>query len=283
MRSMFFELYTTQDIYGQLAINAIFAALLLAVFFLNRRPAAKLVHLATFCFFTACVLQCVRWGLVGGYNWVPRGYRFEASVIVLLQRLGWPVLLFALLCAMRPGKMLGAGPWLGILVLGVLNLAYTVYDFLICSSALKNLDQYIPFDGATDNDFFLDWVKDIRWLLGDRDFSLLWTQSMVGRFTDQPKYVSDATWWNLDAVIYYRLQRLYLPRGSTGFQERDTQIKLGLAADVLALVLVVAIGSLHVVTWHQQGRAELPRRRVCICYTYISFPLYLFIPMGLSG
>ncbi|KAL2203575.1 hypothetical protein CC79DRAFT_1371626 [Sarocladium strictum] len=261
MRSMFFDLYAKSDVYGQLAVNAIFAALLLVVFFLNRRPAAKLVHVAAFCFFAACAMQCVRWGLVGGLNWVPRGYRYESSVVVLLQRVGWPVLLVALLRAMRPGKILGAGPWLGVLVLGVLNLAYVVYDFLITSSSLKNLNEYDPFEGAKNNDFFLDWVKHIGWLLGDRDFSLLWTKDMVRRFTDQPEYVSDATWWSLDAVVHYRMERLYTPKGSTEFEQRDTQIKLGLAADVLALVLVVVIGGLHIVTWHRQGKAELPRRR----------------------
>lgn len=248
MGSQFFNLYATGSIYGQLVVNAILAAALLVVFFLNRRPAAKLAHLATFCFFAGCVFQCVRWGLVARDNWIPHGYRFESSVIVLLQRLGWPVLLAALLRAMRPGKILGAGPWLGVLVLGVLNVAYVAYDFVLSDSAVKEWGQYSKGGG---------------WILGDRDFGLLWTRSMVGRFTDQPEYVTYPTTWSLDAATRFRAWRMYLPEGSAVFRDRDTQIKIGLAADVVALVLVVAIGGLHVVTWHRQGKAELPRRRVC--------------------
>ncbi len=247
MSTLFFHLYSDANMYGQLVVNAIFAAALIAVSLLNRRPAAKLTHLATFCFFAACVFQCVRWGLSLPDDWVPHGYRYESSVVVLLQRLGWPVLLTALLRAMRPGKILAAGPWLGVLVLGVLNLAYVVYDFILTDAAVKEWE--------------LGEVQG-PWRLGDRDFALLWTKSMVGRFTDQPGYTPRPLTWSRDWATRFRAERLYLPADSSVFRNRDTQIKIGIAADVVALLLVLAIGGLHVVTWHRQGKAELPRRRV---------------------
>ncbi|XWW98687.1 hypothetical protein V2A60_006689 [Cordyceps javanica] len=246
MAAQFYHLYTTGSVYGMLVVNAILAAALLVACFVNRRPVAKLALLAALLFLAGCVFQCVRWGLVVPDNWVPHGYRFESSVVVLLQRLGWPAVLAALLRAVRPGRVLAAAAGLpGLLVLAALNVAYVVYDFLLSDLAVK------------------DWEASGSgpYVLGDRDFGVLWTRGMVGRFTDQPGYVRRPSTWSRDWATRFRAWLMYTPPGSSGFRDRDTQIKIGIAADVMALVVVLAIGGLHVVTWRRQGKAELPRRR----------------------
>ncbi|OAA59464.1 hypothetical protein ISF_06399 [Cordyceps fumosorosea ARSEF 2679] len=248
MSAQFFALYDTGSLYGMLVVNALLAAALLLPLYLNRRPLAKTALLATLLFFGGCVFQCVRWGLVVPDNWVPHGYRFEGSVIVLLQRLGWPTLLAALLLAMRPGKILGAAAGSGVLLLAALNIAYLVLDFVIS-------------DGAVKDWLAGDSLGGSPWRLGDRDFGVLWTRRMVKRFTDQPGYAAYPTTWSRDQATMYRAWLLYVPPGSAAYRNRDAQIKVGIAADVVALLVVLALGGLHVVTWHRQGKAELPRRR----------------------
>ncbi|KAJ6787542.1 hypothetical protein PWT90_02797 [Aphanocladium album] len=233
--------YPRADLFGMLIVNAIWAGALLLVFFINRRPAAKLTQFAIFCFFNACVFQSVRWGLILGYVPIPHGYRYEASVIVLTQRLGWVKLLAALVRAMRPGKILGAGPWVGVFVLGALNLTYVVYDFILSDLAVK------------------DWTAGSSWTAGDRDFSLLWTEKMVGAYAYQLDEVYPTT-YNRDKALQ-RLWRVYLPQPYAQFKSRGIQVKIGVAADVIALLLVLVIGGLHMVTWRRQGKAEVPRRR----------------------
>lgn len=245
MSSQFFSLYDNANVYGQLIVNAIFAAALLVVFFVNQKPAAKVVHVSTFCLFTACIFQCVRWGLIIPDNWIPHGYRWESTVIVTMQRIALPVVLGALIRAMRPGKILALGPWLGVVVLSVLNLAYVVFDFMLTDSAIKA------------------WVEsgDGPWRLGDRDFSLLWTKSMVGRYTDQPAYSRWPINWDLSSVVRYRVWLLFDPSEPKVIDSRDAQIKIGLAADTVALLVVLAVGVLHLITWRRQGKAEVPRHR----------------------
>lgn len=245
LNSMYFNLISDANTYGQLIPNVIFAAALLGVFFINRRPAAKLAQLATFCFFTACVFQSVRWGLITHNIEIPHGYRCEASIIVMMQRVGWPVLLAALLRAMRPGKILGAGPWAGLFVLSVLNVTYVVYDFILTDLAIKDFK-----------------MSEVFWSLSDRDFGSLWSKSMVDRFTDQPEDNDYRIKWSQDDALRYRAWNVYMASGSPNRKDRDTQIKIGLAADVVALLVVLALGGLHAVTWRRQGKAELPRRRV---------------------
>lgn len=244
MSALFLDLYDNGNLYGMLVINALFAAALLVPLALNRRPLAKLALLASFLFFTGCVFQSVRWGLIIPDNWILHGYRVESSVVVLVQRLGWPAVLAALLRAMRPGRLSAAAAWAGVLLLGVLNLAYAALDFVVSDAAIK------------------DWeTPPIGWILGDRDWALLWTPGMVRSFTDQPTREHEPGTWSLNTARN-RAWLLYLPAESGIFRKRDAQIKLGLAADVIALLVVLALAGVHAVTWRRQGKAELPRRRV---------------------
>ncbi|ATY66546.1 hypothetical protein A9K55_000680 [Cordyceps militaris] len=243
MSALFLDLYDNGNLYGLLVINALFAAALLVPLALNRRPLAKLALLASFLFFTGCVFQSVRWGLIIPDNWILHGYRVESSVVVLLQRLGWPAVLAALLRAMRPGRLSAAAAWAGVLLLGVLNLAYAALDFVVSDAAIK------------------DWeTPPSGWILGDRDWALLWTPGMVRSFTDQPTREHEPGTWSLNTARN-RAWLLYLPAESGIFRKRDAQIKLGLAADVIALLVVLALAGVHAVTWRRQGKAELPRRR----------------------
>lgn len=246
MNTFYFDLYSNTNLYGQVVVNAIWAATLLVVLlFINRKPAAKLVQTASFCFFTACIFLSVRWGLMIAVNWVPHGYRFEHSVVVLMQRLGVPILLAALIRAMKPSKILGAAPWVGVVILAALNITYIVYDFLLSDASVKEWNH----TGGP-------------WRLSDRDFAELMSKSMVGKYSDNPEYRKYATVWSLDDITRFRLWLMYDPTEPTIMHNRDIQIKIGLAADVIAMLLVLVIGGLHIVTWHRQGKAEAPRRRV---------------------
>lgn len=254
-------LWSDSEVRGQLVVGAIWAvalAVLLVSTCGGARPLVKgargggmlLLRTAMLLFVAAFAFLCTRYGLVLAGNDVPIGYRHEASVVVLLQRLAMAALLAgAYAVAQGEGRQrLGLGVavralfWIGLAAYLVLNVAYAIMDFLVSAHAL---------------DVFRDsW----SWRLGDRDFALAMDAGMVDRLKANqytvyaPGYVASRMWID--------------PEGDDAdvavFRTRDPQIKIGVAADAIALVIVLGLLFMVLGAWVVGRKAEHMGKRTVL-------------------
>lgn len=224
------SLWTKDNLYGQLVPAAIWAVALLALCFVRRkrvRGGALLVTSMVF-FVISFIFLCVRYGIIVGEANVLIGYRYEHSIVVLMERLAMPLLLAAAHETSEPGLISRIVYGVGVAIYFVVNAVYAVFDFLV----------------STDG---LDYFKEEEvWRLGDRDFAVTMDSSMIKELK------TGATGTGLDPS--YVRSRLFNPLAEDNYLiHRDNQVKIGVAADVLAVLLVLALGALVLLTaWRRK-------------------------------
>jgi hypothetical protein len=224
------SLWNDEELYGQLAASIIWGIVLLVLLAL-KRPRKKWYLLSSLIlFFAAFAFLSVRYGIIAGGNNVPIAYRYEHSIVVLLERLAMPLLLLAVHAETAPGFVSKVGFGIMVAIYMGANVAYAVYDFLVSTDALDNFK----------ND---DWV----WRIGDRDFALTMTDSMITALK------TGATGSGLDPR-YVRSRIFDIFAEDNYMARRDIQVKVGLSADALAFILVLLLGVVVILTtWKRRN------------------------------
>jgi len=215
---MYGYFYSQSELYGQIVLYAIWIIALLVIFSQTFKTKARALQLALVLFPISFIFLCVRYGLIIAESDVPIGYRFESSVVILLQRLGM-ITFIAGVFPPESSKIfkLIFYPFLG--VYGVLNITYIIYDFIISNKAL---DQFKD-----------DWT----WRYSDRDFGLTLT----------PYAIDTGLIWNGDTMLspIFAASRMFDITDEDNWDAmRGVQIKVGVAADFLALALAVFIAAI---------------------------------------
>lgn len=218
------SLWNNDELYGQLVASIIWGIAFVILLAL-KRPRKKWYLLSSLVlFFAAFAFLSVRYGIIVGGNNVPIAYRYEHSIVVLLERLAMPLLLLAVHTETAPGLLSKAVFRIAAAIYMAVNVAYAAYDFLVSADALENFKN----EG---------WV----WRLGDRDFILTMTDSMITELK------TGSTGTGLSPG--YVRSRIFDILGTDNYMDhRDTQVKVGLAADAFAFVLVLLLGVFVVLT-----------------------------------
>lgn len=235
----FTSLYSDSDVIGQIVLFAIWSVALIALLLLlnHRWKSAWLPLLISMgSFLASFILLSVRYGLIVGERSVPIEYRYESSVVVLLQRLAMVFLFATVHWELQPRTLSKIVYWIGLAAYAALNVAYLVYDFIISSEALKQ------------------FKDDFEWHLSDRDFSLTCTPGMI------EKLKTSSLGGSL-APDYIEL-RMFDPAATDYLHDRDIQVKIGVAADALAVLLALVIGVLVLITWWRWRKNNLLSRTV---------------------
>lgn len=231
----YISFYSNNDLYGQLILFAIWAIALAALFIQLRKIKAGFLRLAMGLFLISFIFLAVRFGLLAGNADVPIGYRFESSIVVLLQRLAMPSLFIAVHQQLQSGKVGRLLFWLALSMYAMLNVAYLVLDFIISSQALEN------FKDTWD------------WRLSDRDFGLTYTAHEILELK------TSATGDGLSP--YYIESRAFDGTAYDYLYNRGIQIKIGVAADFLATALAVVIAVMVAMIWVRR-RPDFTQRTV---------------------
>jgi hypothetical protein len=206
--------FSQAELYGQVILFSIWTLALIAILIATLRTKAHALKLAITLFLLSFIFCVVRFALILAESDVPIGYRFESSIVVLLQRLGM-VLLLAGVLSPDASKLYKFSfyPVLGLYA--ILNVAYLILDFFISAKAV--------------NAFKDDW----RWRLSDRDSGLTNTPYSLHALTTNGPYTLNP---------FYVESRMLDSSAEDGWQnQRSIQIKIGVAADFLALALAVFI------------------------------------------
>lgn len=224
------SLWTKDNLYGQLVPAAIWALALFALCWVKRKkvPGGVLLVWSMVFFIISFVFLCVRYGIVTSGANVLIGYRYEHSIVVLMERIAWPLLLMAVHESAEPGLVSRIVYGVGVGVYAVLNIVYAVFDFLV------------------SNDGLLDFQENEVWRLGDRDFAVTMDSSMIRELK------TGATGLGLDPA-YVRSRLFDLLAEDDYLSHRDIQTKIGVVADVFAVALVLLLGGLVVLTlWRRR-------------------------------
>jgi hypothetical protein len=210
------SLYSKSELYGQLVLHVIWALALLLVLARTRRLGKALaVQAAAFLLFCASALWAAQFGLLVAETDVPNAFRYVAAVTTMLQRLALPLLLLAAFAQLRAGRLAKLLFYPALAVYAALNAAYLAYDFVLAADALAA---------------FEDEPNDL-WRLWDRDFGTTLTPRMV----EQLKLTASG---DSDLAPGYVFSRM-----AGGNAKREVQVKVGVAADFLALALALFIGA----------------------------------------
>jgi hypothetical protein len=201
--------------------------------------AALLSYLCSFIFLT------VRFGLIIAESDVPLGYRYESSVVILLQRLGI-IFLFAAALAPDARKVVKIAFYIALGILLNLNITYLVIDFIISSKAVRNYED--------------DW----NWRLTDRDFALAYTPYGLEQLTTNG--ASNLSPFYVESITY--------DIGSEdGWQKRRRrQVIIGVVADFVALVLALSLAVIAVIPRKtRQKTADMQPRTVSLVRPSMGF------------
>ena len=226
--------FSDGELQGQIAMSvlwAVFIIVLLLLSLIRGRPRRGILalYLASLAFLISFILLAVRYGIVSADWDVPIGYRFESSVVVLLQRAGLSLLFLAVSLQLHPANLVTrVGLGLGVAVYAVLSVVYVVFDFIVSSEGLA---------GFQDNE---------RWRVGDRDFAM----TMDGAMIKQAK--TNAFGGGLNPVVIE--ESIFDDEATDYLRDRDRQIKIGLAADVIAFILALTLLVLVAVTWFRRRK-----------------------------
>ena len=210
--------YSSGEMYGQLVVYIIWALVLagLLVKSWTMKTRAKLLFSALATLLCSSAFLCTRFGLIVADASVPIGYRYEAAIIDLLWK-GGIVLLFATLVHYtKLWKPLRLGFWAFWAIFAVIHFAYVVLSFILSNDAMNNFKQVEPYN----------------WHYSDRDFGLTYSSSQIDRLKINGRV--GLRFSHLQDVIGNVV-------GETYQDHRSTQVKLGLAADVLAFILAIAL------------------------------------------
>lgn len=219
--------YTQAELYGQLVLFIIWSIALIVLLIASLKSKARWLHAAMLSFLASFAFLCARYGLMIAESDVPIGYRFESSIVVLLQRLGM-IFLFAGVFPPESSKLFKFIFWPILGTYAVLNITYLILDFIISSKGL--------------NVFKDTW----DWRLSDRDFGLTITPHGIVELTTNGDF---------NMSPFYVESRMYDSSSEDNFQhQRSVQIKIGVAADFLALALAVFILAVASITWIKNRR-----------------------------
>lgn len=208
--------YTQAELYGQIVLFVIWSIAFVILFTQTLKPKARWLQAAIVSFFISFAFLCARYGVLIAEADVPIGYRFESSIVVMMQRLGI-IFLFAGVFWPEAGKISRFAFWPVLGIYAILNITYLILDFLISSQAIQSFK-------------YQNW----EWRLSDRDVGLTFTPSALEELT-----MNGAT----TLSPYYVERRMYNIASDDDFQnKRSIQIKIGVAADFLALALAVFVG-----------------------------------------
>jgi hypothetical protein len=236
-------LYSNTDLRGQLISYACWVLITFVVLIMSLKPGARLLQMAMLSFLTSFAFLCARYALLLTASEVPIAYRFESSVVVLMWRLG----MIALLTSTLPsptGKACKIYVGTGLVVYATLSIVFVVFDFIISSIAVEG---------------FKTSPLDYGWKITDRDFGLTLTQAMLNVLQDNSRYYGDTGYY----VGYdndFVQDKMYDVYDGVFHQERGQQARIGVAADILALVLVVSMFFIAVAVY--SGQKEPARGNV---------------------
>lgn len=226
--------FTQAELYGQVVLFSVWSIAMIVFLAQTFRTKAHSLQLAIALFLISFIFLCVLFGPLIAESDVPIGYRFESSIVVLLQRLGM-VFLFAAVFPLDTRKLFKMlfYPVLG--VYAILNITYLILDFIISSKAL--------------NAFKDSW----RWRLSDRDAGLTNTLYSFNHLILNGNFVLNS--FCVDA-------RMFDIASDDGWQDwRTIQIKIGVAVNFLALTLAVftaATAGLLLVRMKNKGYVSPP-------------------------
>lgn len=212
--------FTQSELYGQVVLYSIWCLALVVIYFFSVKPQHRWLpglRLGILSYICAYIFLIVRYALIISESDVPFDYRYESSVVVMLERLGMVFLLGGAFPGPEARHVTKLVFWPFLAILAALNIAYFVLDFLISADAIAAMKDSITWS----------------WHLSDRDFGLINTPHAInelimnGRTRLSPYYVEE---------------RMYDISDERGWQtRRDAQIKTGVAADFLALILAVGL------------------------------------------
>ncbi|KAF2871935.1 hypothetical protein BDV95DRAFT_570954 [Massariosphaeria phaeospora] len=207
--------YDQAELYGQLVPYVIWCLALGFVFVQTLKFKTRWLQAAILSFLIAFVFLCARFGLLISESDVPIGYRFESSIVVLGERIGM-VFLIAGLFPPESRKLFKMLFYPILALCAGLNIAYIVLDFLLSAAAL--------------NQYKDSWT----WWLSDRDFGLTLTSRHVRELKLNSGY--DVSPFYVEDKVFDGFADYHSPR--------SIHIKIGVAADFLALALAVFIAIL---------------------------------------
>jgi len=213
-------LYSNADLYGQLVMYVIWSLALLYLLLRSRRTKGAALQAAIFFLLCACALLCVQFGLLTNEVDVPNAFRYVPSVVILLQRLAMPLLFLAVFAQLQAGKLSKILFYPALATYAILNVAYLILDFLVSRDAM------LGFNDAPSN----------LWRLGDRDFGVTLTPHMVTELKLASGGDSGLSPYHIESRMVDFLA------DDDWESHRRIQIKIGVAADFLALALALFIG-----------------------------------------
>lgn len=228
------SLFSKGELYGQLIVYIIWSLVLIGLLYTSLRTKARLFQAAVTLFLANFIFLCVRFGLLLGEIDVPVGYRYEISIVVLLQRLGAIFLFAAVFAALRPKKISGILGWPLILIYAALSIAYLILDFLVSADAVETYKE----EGA--------------WSIGDHDFGLTMTPNQItGLKTTALGGDDGLSPFYIEGKVYGGDDELFT-------NHRSIQIKIGVAMDFVAIFLSLLLTFLSCFSWIWTRKNEHP-------------------------
>lgn len=207
--SMFFNLYSSNQLYGQSVAYGIWAVACIILVFLNQKPAKKIVHFIIILLFISFILQLCRYILVSSGTKVGLDYRYEFSFATMFQRIGISLLLLAVMLQLQLNHTCHVLSWFVMPLLFIMNLVYVIKGFIISKSAIY---QWKHWTGI--------------WPLITLDLGLSMTPSMIREFKGAQR-------WTYVDFKQTRMAPL------SPYDYRTTQIHIGVATDALTLLLLL--------------------------------------------
>jgi hypothetical protein len=218
------SLYSNTDLYGQIIPYACWIAILLVALVVSLKPCPRLLQLAMFSFICSFAFLCTRYALLLTESDVPIAFRYESSVAVLMWQIGTVALLNSTL-PLPKGKATKIYVWIGSAVYAALSITFVVYDFVISSIAVKGYESS---------------PLNYGWKLTDRDFGLTLTQAMLDVLEYNARYYGDSgSMEGYDNRFVH--DKLYDVNKGLFHRERLQQTRIGVALDIVALILVVSM------------------------------------------
>jgi hypothetical protein len=202
--------YTRAEAYAQVILYGVWIIALVVLYLLLLRKAKALSpRLAMICLSISFVFLAVRYGMIVGDAWIPIGYRYESSIAVLFWRLGMPLLFLAVYQQLLAGTISNVLFYSGDMVYVVLNIVYAIYDFLIASQAIESFKDF--------------WY----WRFSDRDLGLTYSPYAISLLDS--------------GLVFEYIQGWEFGFGDDYLHNRGLQIKIGVAADFVAIALAVFV------------------------------------------
>lgn len=228
------SLFSKGELYGQLIVYIIWSLVLIGLLYTSLRTKARLFQAAVTLFLANFIFLCVRFGLLLGEIDVPVGYRYEISIVVLLQRLGAIFLFAAVFAALRPKKVSGILGWPLILIYAALSIAYLILDFLVSADAMET------------------YKEEGVWSIGDHDFGLTMTPNQITGLKTTALGGDDGL------SPFYIKRRVYDGDDELFTNHRSIQIKIGVAMDFVAIFLSLLLTFLSCFSWIWTRKNEHP-------------------------